>query len=592
MISNFKLFFTSCLGAMVGIVALFAIFFSGIGIIGGIAGLFSGAESNSVLQITLSDAVPEMTGNVEADPTEIFGEKNAFGLRRMTKAIEHAKTDDNIKGIYMELEPAPMGAATRSVLRNALLDFKKSGKFIVAYGTRYTQGSYYMSSVADKIYINPKGAIEWGGIAAQIPFFKGLFDKLGVKAQVYYAGKFKSATEPYRRNEMSPENKTQVREYMEGNYSVMLQDVSAARKIPYAELRSLADNFTVRTANDALRYKMVDGIKYKDEVLADLRTRLGLAKTKKINSIALSDYISEFEEEKGSGSEKIAVVYAEGSITDGNSGPGGIGGDTYSAMIRKIREDDDIKAIVLRVNSGGGSSLASEIIWRELQLCREAGKPVIVSMGDVAASGGYYIACNATKILAEPNTITGSIGVFGLIPNAGGFLRDKLGVTYDTLKTGKYSVALSGNVYYEFNEDEGKIIQGLIDTTYHDFLSRVAEGRKMSIADVDSIAQGRVWTGKKALALGLVDSLGGLQDAINIAAKTAKLKDYRLSEYPSAKTGIERLISKLKGDDASSAQAFLKQQLGAELYEQYRHVQMMRTMQGVQMRLPFVVYGY
>jgi protease-4 len=286
-------------------------------------------------------------------------------------------------------------------------------------------------------------------------------------------------------------------------------------------------------------------------------------------------------------------VYAEGSITDGNSEGGGIGGDTYSAMIRKIREDDDVKAIVLRINSGGGSSLASEIIWRELQLCREAGKPIIVSMGDVAASGGYYIACNATKILAEPNTITGSIGVFGLIPNAGGFLRDKLGVTYDTIKTGKYSVALSGNPYYEFSEDEGKIIQGFIDTTYHDFLFRVATGRKMKIADVDSLAQGRVCTGKKALALGLVDSLGGLQDAINIAAKTASLKKYRLAEYPASKTGIERLVTKLKGGSESSAQAaFMKQQLGDELYQQYKQVQIMRTMKGIQMRLPFMLNNW
>jgi protease IV len=588
MISNFKLFFTSCLGSIVGIVALIGIFFASIGVLGGIASLFGGHESNSVLQITLGDAVPELTDNVEADPTDILNGKAAFGLRRITKAIEQAKSDDNIKGIYMELEPAPMGAATRSVLRKALLDFKKSGKFIVAYGTRYSQSGYYMASVADKIYINPKGAIEWAGVAAQMPFLKGMLDKLGVKAQIYYAGKFKSATEPLRRTEMSPENKTQVREYMEGNYSTMLQDVSVSRKIPYAELRSLADNFTVRTAADALQYKMVDGIKYKDEVLADLRTRLGLKKTEKISSIALSDYVTDFEEDKGSGSEKIAVVYAEGGITDGESEGGGIGGDTYSALIRKLREDDKVKAIVLRINSGGGSSLASEIIWRELQLCRNEGKPIIVSMGDVAASGGYYIACNANKILAEPNTITGSIGVFGIIPNAGVFLREKLGVTYDTLKTGKYSVALSGSPYYEFSEDEGKIIQGFIDTTYHDFLYRVATGRNMKIADVDSIAQGRVWTGKKALALGLVDSLGGLQDAINIAAKTANLKKYRLMEYPSSKTGIEKLMSKLKGGSSeSAAQALIKQQLGDELYQQYRQVQQMRTMQGIQMRLPF-----
>ncbi len=546
-------------------------------------------KANSVIRITLDNAMPELTDNISSDADFSLSNARTPGLRATVKAIEYAKTDDNIKGIYLDLDTKPMGAATRSTLRNALLDFKKSGKFIISYSTSYSQGSYYLASAADKVYLNPQGSIDWSGIAAQIPFFKGMFDKLGVSAQVYYAGKFKSATEPFRRTEMSPENKLQVREYLEENYQTMLKDVAESRKIDYSELRRLANDLLVRTPSDALKNKMVDGLKYKDEILADLRTRLKLDKKEKINSIDLADYVLANPEKAGDGG-KIAVVYAEGSIGDGRSEGGSIGGDTYAELFRKLREDEDVKAIVLRINSGGGSALASDIMWRELELCKKEKKPVIVTMGDVAASGGYYIAANADKIFAEKNTITGSIGVFGMIPNAGKFMREKLGITFDTLKTGKFSVAAQRNIYYEYNDEEGAIIQQSIDTIYKNFLARVANGRKMTTEQVNEIAQGRVWTGRKALEIGLVDSIGGLQDAINTAAKFAKLKDYELVQYPKQKKPLQALLDKIKGgagDDATKA--LIKQQLGDQLFQQYLMLEKVRKMSGIQMRMPFEI---
>jgi protease IV len=584
--SFFKTFFASFLGIVIGLATLVGITFIVLSIFGALSGNNNGIAANSVLKISLTQAVPELSDNNGSSGTDAFSLDNTStpGLRAILKALEFAKTDDKIKGIYLDLAPVTMGAATRSALRGGLLDFKKSGKFIVAYSTHYSQGSYYLASVADKVYLHPKGMLDWAGVAAQIPFFKVMFDKVGIKMQVYYAGKFKSATEPFRRSEMSPENKLQVREYLEANYQMLLQDIAVSRKIPYENLRAWANDYAIRTGNDALSRKMVDGLRYKDEVLTELRTRLSLEKKDKIPVVTLGEYVAAHPEDNGSGRAKIAVVYAEGDINDGRSEGGAIGGDTYSELIRKLREDEDVKAIVLRINSGGGSSLASEIIWRELQLCRNEGKTVVVSMGDVAASGGYYIACNANSIVAEPNTITGSIGVFGLIPNAGGLMRDKLGVTFDTLKTGKYSVAASGNVYFEFNAEEGNIIQAMVDTTYSDFLGRVAAGRKMTKAQVDSIAQGRVWTGRKALQLGLVDTLGNLQTALHIAAKTAKLNKYKIVHYPETESPLQRLLHNLQPNATKVSQTMLREQLGEELYQQYLLVQKVRMMKGVQMR--------
>ena len=590
--SFLKTFFASFLGILIALGTLVGVTAITLAVWGAAKGNdgASGIAYNSVLKITLAQPIPELTDNKAQSGTAAFdlSSSSTPGLRAILKALEFAKTDDKIKGIYLDLAPVPMGAATRSALRAGLLDFKKSGKFIMAYSTRYSQGSYYLASVADRVYLHPKGALEWAGVAAQIPFFKVMFDKVGVKAQVYYAGKFKCATESFRRTEMSPENKLQVREYLEANYQGLLMDIGVSRKIPYEKLREWANTYVIRTANDALTRGMVDGLRYKDEVLTELRTRLALERKDAIPVVSLAQYTAAHEEDNGGGKAKIAVVYAEGDISEGRSEGGSIGGDTYADLLRKLREDDDTKAIVLRINSGGGSSLASEIIWREVALCRKAGKTVVVSMGDVAASGGYYIACDANTIVAEPNTITGSIGVFGIIPNVGGLLRDKLGITFDTLKTGKYAVAASGNVYFEFGEEEGKIIQGMVDTTYADFLGRVAKGRKMTVAQVDSMAQGRVWTGRKALQLGLVDTLGGLQAAIYSAAKIAKLNKYKLVHLPETENSLQHLFSTLKPDPTKAAATVMREQMGEDLYAQFVMMQQIRTMRGVQMRLPFL----
>lgn len=596
----FKSMFASFAGVVVGFGSLFALL--------GIVIFFvstcgknssDGAESidvkpNSILKITLDKAVPELTDNVETGFEFSLENQRTPGLRAMLNALDYAKTDDDIKGVYLDLTAQPMGAATRSSLRNALLNFKKSGKFVIAYSTGYSQGSYYLASVADKVYLNPHGSLEWAGIAAQIPFFKEMFDKLGISAQVYYAGKFKSATEPFRRTDMSPENKMQVREYMEDSYHTLLSDIAESRKIDYSELRRLANDYAIRTPYDALKNKMVDGLRYKDEIITELKTRLKLAKKDKINVVDFTSYALANPEKTGSGKTQLAIVYAEGSITDGNSEAGSIGGDTYSELFRKLREDENVKAIVLRINSGGGSALASEVMWRELELCKQEKKPVVVSMGDVAASGGYYIAANARKIFAERNTITGSIGVFGMIPNAGKFMREKLGITFDTLKTGNFSVAAQRTIYYPFNAEEGAIIQQMIDTTYQQFLTRVANGRNMTVEQVNELAQGRVWTGRKARTLGLVDSLGGLQDAIGQAATFAKLTDYKLVQYPKQKKPLELLLRKLQGGtgDNTAAKTLLKQQLGAELFQQFILLDRIKKMSGVQMRLPFEVVNW
>ena len=593
-ISYYKLFRTSALGTFVGYVGFVLVII----LFAAIANWFShsGAtvERNSILKLTFDGAIPEQTNNVSSRGDNPFDNSEMPGLRDIVRALDKAKTDDRIKGIYLELKGPSAGFATRTVLRNALLDFRKSGKFVLSYADGYTQGEYYLATAADKVYLNPHGSLEWVGYAAKIPYFKNMLDKIGVVAQVYYAGKFKSATESFRRTDMSPENRIQVREYIEDIYGIYLADIAASRKKDPAELRHLADAYAIRQPSDALHYGLIDGMRYKDEMLDDLRTRLKLKPKDRISAVTLDEYIKDLPASEGKGRDKIAVVYAEGNITDGEGGEGSIGGDKYAATIRKLREKDDVKAIVVRVNSGGGSALASELIWRELELAKKAGKKVVVSMGDVAASGGYYIAAGADRIFAEPNTITGSIGVFGMIPNAEGLMKDKLGITFDTVRTTRYSAA---GGYYRYSEEEGKIIQEMIDTIYDEFLTRVAVGRKMAKPAVNDIAQGRVWTGKKALALGLVDEMGGLDAAIAYAAKEAKLTTYKLTTYPTVPSKMEQFVEMLKGgkddDKGNRVQVMvemeLKRQLGTDLYQQYRQIRELQTLRGAQMRLPYLI---
>ncbi len=584
--ANFvKIVFGSCLGVILASIVVFVIGGTVATSIASNADAAKSVDANSVLKISFDGGIPEKSNNVPVDPFSFEMEKT-LGLHDMVAAIEYAKTDDKIKGIYLDLTGAPGGRATAATLRKALMEFKEEDKFIVAYAKAYSQGSYYMASTADEIMMNPVGAVDFLGFGVQIPFFKDMLERLGVKMQVFYAGKFKSATEPFRNYEMSGENRAQTTEYLESMYALYLKDISDSRGISTSKLRNLADSYALQTAEDAVKYKFVDKLAYKDELITNLKERLGLEEDDKLKTISLSDY------EKGNKAklnlkikDKIAVVFAEGTIVDGKGEAGSIGGDKYASIIRKIREGEKHKAIVLRINSGGGSGLASEIMWRELMLCKEAGLPVVASMGDVAASGGYYIACMADTILAQPNTITGSIGVFGMIPSLQKMLDEKVGITFDSVTTGPYSLGINTNT--DIGTDEGAIITKSVEDFYMLFKKRVADGRNMSMDAVEEVAQGRVWPGVRAKEIGLVDVLGDLQDAIAIAADKAGLSEYRTSQYPKTKDPVQMYIDKITGNEEETK--LLLEKEVSNLFPEYKYIKELRGMKGVQARMPFMI---
>jgi protease-4 len=462
-----------------------------------------------------------------------------------------------------------------------LVDFRKSGKFVLAHGDIISQRAYAVANASDKIYVSPQGYVEWLGYSVEYAFIKGTLEKLSIEPQIFYAGKFKSATEPFRTDKMTPENQLQTSVWLNDLYNDLLIKTAEARKTDTATLHRLANEARIQTAKDAVEYNIVDGLKYDDEIKDEIKSRLKLDKYEKINFISLDRY-KETKNLKGSGNEEIALIYAEGNIIDGKSEQGAIGSETYRSLIRKARLDKSIKAIVFRVNSGGGSALASENIWRELALAKKE-KPVVVSFGDVAASGGYYISCAADSIFALPTTITGSIGVFGIIPNMQAFFKNKLGVTFDGVKTGPYANAMT--VTKPMNENEKKIIQAQIETIYSQFKQRVAEGRKMNVDNVDSIAQGRVWTGLRAKNIGLIDRFGGLDDAISCAARMAKLKEYRVREFPETMNLFERILGK---KDPLNYQEKIKAEIGEDNYKIYNELKRVKEMtNSAQARLPF-----
>lgn len=588
----FKFLFASCLGTFL---ALLLLFFVAIGSITSLAskGLEKAkaeVKPNTVLELSLDNLVPEKTNNIAVSPLELE-QKDVLGLHDIIRAIRKAKEDPDIKGIYLNKATPIMGWASHNALREALADFRSSGKFVVSYAHLYTQGGYYLASVADEVLLNPIGGVDFRGLSSTILFFKGMLDKLDVQMRIFYAGKFKSATEPFRLDKMSPENRLQVREYVTALYNDMIADISASRNIPADTLRNIAENFDGRTAEGALNRRLVDRLAYEDEALERLKERMGLGKDDKLNRIKVEDYFdARVKKIDFKSKDKIAVVYAEGAIADGDKGDAGeILDGPYVKMLRRIRQDKAVKAIVLRVNSPGGSVLASENILREVILCREAGKPVIVSMGDVAASGGYYIACQADSIFAENTTITGSIGVFGVIPILQNTMKNKLGITADTVRTQRYSAF--GTPFFDFSPDESRLIQGQIDRIYADFLERVAKGRRMTPEQVHEIAQGRVWTGQKAREIGLVDDLGGLDRALSAAAQRAGIEKYRVVEYPATKTPLEQILDKLmrQTDPDDEVRAWMMRSDLGELYPMYRMLRDARKNQGIQARLPFEI---
>ena len=576
--SFFKIFSASLLSLVVFSLVVFFLF------VAWLAGLASKEkpkiEAKSVLVLDLSRDFKEQEVESPLSGFSSNDELDVPGLYDVVRLINKAKDDKNIAGIQIIANSNPNGFASSEEIRNALINFKTSKKFIIASGDIISQKAYYVANVADKIYLNPAGMLEWVGFNVDYVFLKGTLDKLEIQPEIFYAGKFKSATEPFRTDKMTPENKLQTTVWLNSLYSQFLMKATALRNIDTATLRQLANGGKIQTAADARSNKLVDDLKYDDQVKDEIKKRLGLGKYEKINFISVSKY-AKAGGFKRSGKDRIALIYAQGDIIDGSTDQRGIiASENYMKLIRKARLDKTIKAIVFRVNSGGGSSLASENIWRELSLAKQD-KPVVVSFGDVAASGGYYISCAADSIFAEPNTITGSIGVFGIIPNMELFFKNKLGVTFDGVKTGEYADA---GIFHPLSTDEKKMVQHSIEMTYQQFKKRVADGRKKDTAYVESIAQGRVWIGNDAIANGLIDRFGGLQDAIDCAARLAKTSDYRLKELPEPENIFDRIL----GSSPDNYSSKIKGELGAENFKIYSELVRIRQMTNTtQTRLPF-----
>ena len=538
-------------------------------------------KANSVLFLNLDQNIKERTPNTRFENLPIIGSsEKSIGLRDLIRAVKKAKSDPNIKVIYMSVSSPGAGKASLKEIRDAIIDFKKSKKQVIAYSEVYTQDAYYVASAANKVYLNPQGALEFKGFNSELMFFKGALEKIGVEAQIIRVGNYKSAVEPFINEKMSEYNRQQVSAYVNGLYNTFLQGISETRKIPRDSLFVIANEYKIQQANDALTYKMVDALRYKDQVIDELKKLSGIGKNDKIVAISINEYAENVTSEKTTGRTKIAVIYANGEIISGEGNDETIGSERISRAIRKARLDSNVKAIVLRVNSGGGSALASDVIWREMELSRKV-KPVMASFGDVAASGGYYIACSADSIFVQPNTITGSIGVFGIIPNFQNLLNTKLGITFDGVKTGKYADIMSVN--RPLTAGERFIIQKDVNHIYDTFITRVSDGRKMTKTQVDSVGGGHVWVGTDAVRIGLADRLGSFEDAIVAAGKKAKLKTYRVVEFPEKTDPFKSLMD----SSTDKIRTYYAQKEFGEHFLMYEQMKKAVQNSGVQARMPF-----
>lgn len=543
-------------------------------------------EDKSILYIDLNQPITERSLDNHFDLDYLMGvDPDKIGFFDLINGIKKAETDDRIKGIYINVSAPQSGMATMKEVRQALIEFKKSGKPIIAYSEVYSQGAYYLASVANKVYLNPQGDLEFKGLNSEVMFFKGALDKIGVEMQILRVGDFKSAVEPYTNTKMSEPNRLQVSQMVNGIYDEIIKEIGSSRKISTDSLKSIANQYKIQHSEDALKYKMVDALKYKDEVLEELNTITNTKKNKNFPIVSINDYIKNKVETDISNKNKIAVIYANGEITGGEGDDATIGSERISRAIRKARLDSNIKAIVLRVNSPGGSALASEVIWREVSLTKKV-KPVIASFGDVAASGGYYIAAGADSILVQPNTITGSIGVFGIIPNAQKLLNDKIGITFDNEKTGEYADIMS--LTRPMTPGERFILQNGINRVYNVFINRVSTGRTRSKEYIETIASGRVWTGKDAVRIGLADREAGFKEAIESAARKANIKNYRLVEYPEKLDPIRALLNSSKNNIQTY---FLQRELGNE-YSIYKKIKEASQRSGIQTHMMFVPVIY
>ncbi|WP_446775783.1 signal peptide peptidase SppA [Macellibacteroides fermentans] len=580
----FKMMFASALGAILaaGLLITLSIF-----LLIGISASMSqptafSPSSNSVLKIALNGALSDQkTDNPYA---MLLGEEDTeLSLTDILKAIKEAKNSDNIKGIYIEAGNFSAGSSSIDAIRRAITDFKESGKFVVAYGDQYTQGSYYLASVADKVYINPQGALLLTGMSSQTMFYKGLLNKLGVEMLIFKVGTYKGAVEPFMLDKLSDANREQISSYMNGIWDNITADIAKSRKITVEDVNHYADQgFAIALPEKALECGLVDELKYKPEAEEYVKDLAGQT-DKKLKTVGV-DKVRNIKSKEGKSKNKIAVLYAEGEITEAVTSPYSMDKSITEKVAKeliKLKEDESIKAVVLRVNSPGGSAFTSEQIWKQVLELKKV-KPIVVSMGDVAASGGYYISCAANKIVAEPNTLTGSIGIFGMFPNMTG-LFNKVALTTDVVKTNTY--ADLGDVSRPMREDEKALIQSRIESGYDTFITRCADGRGMTKAAIDSIGQGRVWTGEQAIEKGLVDELGGIEKAIAVAAKLADLKDYKLVEVSGSKDFLKDLFEK----QLDEVKLNVVKQLMGEDFEYFKTLNLIKSAPAIQTRLPYDV---
>ncbi len=575
-------FFLSCLIVSILSMLMFAAMIASVGSTNTVT-----VRDNSVLKLDLQKPIQEQAME---NPFDMFGDEfsqyyqSGIGLDDILTCIKAAAKDSKIKGIYINTESVSASPATLKEIHDALVEFKKSGKFIYAYADNYTQGAYYLASVADNVTMSTTGLLQFRGVALQVMFYKGLIDKLDVDMQIIRHGKFKSAVEPYMMDKMSEANREQMTLLANTLWNTVVDDIAAERKLDKETLNQIADNMFFGTATKAVENKLIDKTCYKDEVAQDLKKLVGLAEDKDLSIIGLSEYRKAVKAETISTKDEIAVVYAVGQITGGKSGNDVMGSETMVKLIKDAYTSENVKAIVLRVNSPGGDGTASDIIWNEIEQAKKAGKVVVTSMGDYAASGGYYISCNSNYIIAQPNTLTGSIGVFGMVPSFQRALKNKLGVTIDGVTTNKHSDA--GGALRPLNAEELEVYQNFIDEFYGIFTQRVADGRGMEQSAVDEIGQGRVWAGADALKIGLVDALGNMDDAIAKAAELANLDNYKVTYYPKKKDFWTTLMEKTSGDN--NIQAVIRQELGDQYYI-YQGLQQLKNAEGVQALMPMQI---
>lgn len=583
-------FIKNVLATFVGIILFCMMSFFLLLIIGVVASAGSSSsgkstKSNSIIKLDLENVSNDYGGSVYIEDFD-YKETNNDGLINVLQAIDYAKTDDKIKGISIENNATGLGSTQRKAIVEKLVEFKKTGKFVVAYADYYSQGEYYLASVADTVYMNPMGSIDFKGLASEVLYMKDLQEKSGIHMEVIRHGKYKSAVEPFLQQTMSDENREQLTVLLNSIWESYVGDISKNRKIPVATLNDIATNLNARNANLALQNKLIDKIAYIDQYQNGIKKALDIKYDDDINEIDILDYVNDvnLNIKKVSAKDQIAVIFAQGEIQGGEGNVNTIGEGSINRALKEARKNDKIKAVVLRVNSPGGSALTSDIIWREIELTKKV-KPVIVSMGDVAASGGYYIACNANKIFAEPGTITGSIGVFGMVPNFKK-VADKFGVNAEAVKTHENATGYS--VFEEMSPKYKQTLTESIEIIYDTFISRVAEGRKMDKTKVDEMAQGRVWTGTMAKQLGLVDELGSLDDAIAYAAKLVKTDDYKVSLYPEYEVELADLFRKFLGMSVSSVKEdAIKSEIGTENYELLQRMNYLKQSKGVQAMMPY-----